>query len=60
MLLATSDAPVYFYGPVKIGEEFYVDGGVGGNCPLKQVSVERWDSYTFLGNHEIGCPILLL
>ena len=37
VLLATSDAPVYFEGPVKVGDQFYVDGGVGGNCPLKQV-----------------------
>ena len=36
-LMATSDAPVYFAGPVSIGEKHYVDGGVGGNCPLKQV-----------------------
>ena len=35
--MATSDAPVYFAGPVDIGGDCYVDGGVGGNCPLKQV-----------------------
>ena len=37
--MATGDAPIYFEGPVKIGDRFYVDGGVGGNCPLKQVSM---------------------
>ena len=36
-LLASADAPVYFKTPVKIGDSLYVDGGVGGNCPLKQV-----------------------
>ena len=35
-LLATTDAPVYFEGPTQINDAFYVDGGVGGNCPLKQ------------------------
>ena len=34
--MATTDAPVYFNGPVQIGDNFYVDGGIGGNCPLKQ------------------------
>lgn len=36
VLLATADAPVYFNTPVKIGHHEYVDGGVGGNCPLVQ------------------------
>lgn len=36
VLLATTDAPVYFETPVKIGHHDYVDGGVGGNCPLAQ------------------------
>ena len=39
-MLATTDAPVYFETPVKIGEETFVDGGVGGNCPLKQVMTD--------------------
>ncbi|XP_046840613.1 uncharacterized protein LOC124434762 [Xenia sp. Carnegie-2017] len=34
VLLATSNAPVYFDTPVKIGDEYFVDGGIGGNCPL--------------------------
>ena len=34
--MATTDAPVYFNGPVQIEDSFYVDGGLGGNCPLKQ------------------------
>ena len=37
VLLATTDAPIYFHGPVCIEDKDYVDGGVGGNCPLKQV-----------------------
>ena len=42
VLLATANAPVYFDTPAKIeaGSLFdgsYVDGGIGGNCPLKQV-----------------------
>ena len=36
-LLASSNAPIYFDTPVKIFGHSYVDGGVGGNCPLKQV-----------------------
>ena len=36
-LLASADAPIYFKSPVKIGESSFVDGGVGGNCPIKQV-----------------------
>lgn len=36
VLLATCDAPVYFKGPTKVGDRKFVDGGVGGNCPLKQ------------------------
>ena len=39
--MATGDAPIYFEGPVEIEDKFYVDGGVGGNCPLKQVCVLR-------------------
>ncbi|XP_046840093.1 uncharacterized protein LOC124434255 [Xenia sp. Carnegie-2017] len=36
VLLATSNVPVYFNTPVHIGNEDFVDGGVGGNCPLAQ------------------------
>ena len=36
VLLASSNAPVYFETPVKIGSKDFVDGGVGGNCPLAQ------------------------
>ena len=36
VLLATSNAPVYFDTPIKIGDKQFVDGGVGGNCPLAQ------------------------
>ena len=36
VLLASSNAPVYFDTPVRIGGYEFVDGGVGGNCPLAQ------------------------
>ena len=36
VLLATSNAPVFFKTPVRIGSNEFVDGGVGGNCPLVQ------------------------
>ncbi|XP_046840154.1 uncharacterized protein LOC124434311 [Xenia sp. Carnegie-2017] len=36
VLLASSNAPFYFDTPVVIGNTKYVDGGLGGNCPLKQ------------------------
>ncbi|XP_046840098.1 uncharacterized protein LOC124434260 [Xenia sp. Carnegie-2017] len=36
ILLATSNAPVYFETPVTIGDSKYIDGGIGANCPLKQ------------------------
>ncbi|XP_046840318.1 uncharacterized protein LOC124434461 isoform X2 [Xenia sp. Carnegie-2017] len=36
VLLATSNAPIYFDTPVKIGNDEFVDGGVGANCPLAQ------------------------
>ena len=34
VLLASSDAPVYFVTPHTIGHKKYVDGGLTGNCPL--------------------------
>ncbi|XP_046840728.1 uncharacterized protein LOC124434849 [Xenia sp. Carnegie-2017] len=36
VLLATLNAPFYFDTPVKIGNDKFVNGGIGGNCPLKQ------------------------
>ncbi|XP_046840315.1 uncharacterized protein LOC124434459 isoform X2 [Xenia sp. Carnegie-2017] len=36
VLLASSNAPICFDTPVDIGDDKFVDGGVGGNCPLKQ------------------------
>ncbi|XP_046840312.1 uncharacterized protein LOC124434458 [Xenia sp. Carnegie-2017] len=36
VLLASSNAPIYFDTPVKIGNDEFVDGGVGANCPLRQ------------------------
>ena len=36
VLKASCDAPKYFEIPVEIGSKKYVDGGVTGNCPLKE------------------------
>ena len=36
VLIASSSAPTYFATPAKVEEIDYVDGGVGGNCPLLQ------------------------
>ena len=36
VLRASSNAPCFFPTPVPIGNTQYVDGGVGGNCPLAQ------------------------
>jgi predicted acylesterase/phospholipase RssA len=36
VLKASACAPVYFETPTKIDGTAYVDGGVGGNCPLVQ------------------------
>jgi len=36
VLKASTCAPVYFKAPTSIGEVDYIDGGVGGNCPLAQ------------------------
>ena len=36
VLQASSNAPIYFHTPVSIGDSKYIDGGVGGNCPLAQ------------------------
>ena len=35
-LMASACAPVYFDAPTCIGDTDYIDGGVGGNCPLAQ------------------------
>ena len=36
VLKASCDAPIYFRTPTRIGDHLYIDGGVGGNCPLAQ------------------------
>ena len=36
VLMASSCAPVYFDAPTSICDVDYIDGGVGGNCPLAQ------------------------
>jgi predicted acylesterase/phospholipase RssA len=37
VLKATSDAPLYFVTPTEVNGKMYIDGGVGGNCPLTEV-----------------------
>merc|ERR1712025_473674 len=34
--MGSACAPVYFDAPTSIGDIDYIDGGVGGNCPLAQ------------------------
>ena len=36
VLKASACAPVYFEAPTSIGGVGYIDGGIGGNCPLAQ------------------------
>ena len=36
VLKASACAPIYFQTPTMIGGIEYIDGGVGGNCPLAQ------------------------
>ena len=36
VLKATSNAPIYFQTPTMINKIPYVDGGLGGNCPMPQ------------------------
>ena len=40
VLEASCNAPIYFVTPVKIGDSLYIDGGMGGNCPLAE-AMER-------------------
>ena len=40
VLEASCNAPIYFMTPVKIGDSLYIDGGMGGNCPLAE-AMER-------------------
>ena len=51
VLLATSNAPVYFDTPVKIGDDEFVDGGVGGNCPLAQAIPRAQELFGKDGKH---------
>ncbi|XP_046840732.1 uncharacterized protein LOC124434856 isoform X1 [Xenia sp. Carnegie-2017] len=51
VLLATSNAPVYFDTPVKIGDDEFVDGGVGGNCPLAQAIPRAQELFGRDGKH---------
>ncbi len=36
VLKASAAAPTFFVTPCKIGRRNYVDGGIGGNCPVQQ------------------------
>ena len=50
VLKASCDAPKYFEIPVELGSKKYVDGGVTGNCPLKEayrqlLRIKGYDSH---------------
>ncbi|XP_046841011.1 uncharacterized protein LOC124435104 [Xenia sp. Carnegie-2017] len=51
VLLATSNAPIYFDTPVRIGDDEFVDGGVGGNCPLAQAIPQAMKLFGKDGEH---------
>ena len=36
ILKASADAPILFQTPFEIADDKFIDGGVGGNCPLQQ------------------------
>ena len=53
VLLASSNAPVYFETPVIIGSKEFVDGGVGGNCPLIQAIPRAKEIFSDKANAKI-------
>ena len=59
VLKATSNAPIYFKTPTMINEVPYVDGGLGGNCPISQGlrrMKELWTSAKFGSGLSIAPP----
>ena len=48
VLKASADAPMFFITPTYVGDVPYVDGGVGGNCPLAQ-AIPRMRELTKFG-----------
>lgn len=53
-LRATSAAPTFFE-PINIGEEDFIDGGLGCNNPVKEVVNEA--SRLWKGQRTIGCIV---
>ena len=51
VLMASCDAPRYFKTPVQIGEDEYVDGGVGGNCPLTKAIPRALEIDSYESSH---------
>ncbi len=47
VLKASANAPFYFNTPTEIGDFFFVDGGVGGNCPLAQAVPRMRELFRF-------------
>ena len=55
VLKASSCAPVFFTTPTKINGVKYIDGGVGGNCPLVQ-AVPRMNEILLNGIRQKCIP----
>ncbi|XP_046840404.1 uncharacterized protein LOC124434566 [Xenia sp. Carnegie-2017] len=51
VLLASSSAPIFFDKPTEIGSHKYVDGGIGGNCPLAQAIPRAKEIFGENGEH---------
>ncbi|XP_046840316.1 uncharacterized protein LOC124434460 [Xenia sp. Carnegie-2017] len=51
VLLASSSAPIYFDNLTEIGSHKYVDGGIGGNCPLAQAIPRAKEIFGENGEH---------
>ncbi|XP_046840321.1 uncharacterized protein LOC124434463 [Xenia sp. Carnegie-2017] len=51
VMLASSSAPIFFDKPTEIGSHKYVDGGIGGNCPLAQAIPRAKEIFGENGEH---------
>ncbi len=54
VLKASACAPVFFDAPAKVGEQSYIDGGVGGNCPLAQAIPRMREINAGEGGKDVG------
>ena len=46
---ASANAPVLFETPCEISGQSYIDGGVGGNCPLAQAMPTQYYQINMVG-----------